>query len=181
MNKAIKGSIAAGAAGILLLGGAGTLAQWRDSTEVDAGALSTGQLELALGPGAWNDWTSGAPVPITTISGFKLVPGDTLIYTTTATITAVGNNLAGKLAVANDVSGLPAGTSAVVTVQENEDNLTAIGNNISFIEAGTYTVGVTLRVDFDFDFETTEGLTNQGATLDLNNIGLALEQQKKYA
>lgn len=175
MNKAIKGSIAAGAAGLLLLGGAGTLAQWKDSTDIDAGKVTAGQLRLALGTdGAWNDWTSKSAVPITDISSFRIVPGDTLIYTTTATINAEGNNLAGTLTVAQD--NLPAGTSAVIKTQENEEGLSAVGNTFSFTRAGTYTVGVTLTVNFN-----AEGLTDQGVELNLNDIALTLQQEMKYA
>jgi alternate signal-mediated exported protein len=172
MNKAIKGSIAAGAAGILLLGGAGTFALWQDTKNIDAGSLSTGELNLTLGgAGAWNDLTSGTADPISDISTFNIVPGDTLVYTTTATINAEGDNLKGTLTVAEDTFTLPTGASAVITTQESAEGLDAVGNVLTFTEAGTYTVDVKLTVTFD-----ANGLADQDEALDLDGIALTLQQ-----
>lgn len=51
MNKATKGAVAAGAAGILLLGGAGTFALWEDNASITGGTVSTGHLDLAVAAG----------------------------------------------------------------------------------------------------------------------------------
>src|SRR5699024_1312147 len=46
MNKFAKGSVAAGAGLVLLLGGAGTLAYWNDSAELANGSIHAVNLKL---------------------------------------------------------------------------------------------------------------------------------------
>jgi len=91
MNKLLKGSIA-GAVGVaLLLGGAGTFANWNSSAAAGSNAtISAGTLVLTPSSTA-GIWKSG----VTTIvpSAFTAVPGDVLTYTKTVNITATGNNL----------------------------------------------------------------------------------------
>ncbi len=86
MKKSTKGAIAAAGAGVLLLGGAGTLAFWSDTDTVDGGTLTAGTLELSdVTCGA--NWLDGAtPVSI-------LVPGDTVTKECTGTITLTGDNI----------------------------------------------------------------------------------------
>lgn len=94
MNKATKGAMAAGAAALLLLGGAGSLALWSDSESVDGGAINTGTLDISSAAGTWQDVSvPGVPVDISDISLFRMVPGDTVEYTTEMTVTVIGNNL----------------------------------------------------------------------------------------
>jgi alternate signal-mediated exported protein len=99
------------------------------------------------------------------------VPGDTLVYTTTATINAQGDNLAGTLTVAEEGFTLPTGATAVITTQESEDGLEAADNVLTFTEAGEYTVGVTLTVTFDADLQVS-----QDTAIDLDGMALTLQQ-----
>ena len=46
MKKSTKGAVAAGAAAVLLLGGAGTLAFWNADGTAEGGTLTAGTLEL---------------------------------------------------------------------------------------------------------------------------------------
>ena len=73
MNKASKGALAALAAGVLLLGGAGSLAFWTDTAEVAGGAINSGELSLTdTTPGtcADADWVlDEQPMPIRTRTG----------------------------------------------------------------------------------------------------------------
>ena len=47
MNKTAKGALAASAAAVLLAGGAGTLAFWTDSANVNGGSITAGTLGIA--------------------------------------------------------------------------------------------------------------------------------------
>ena len=47
MNKFAKGSLAAGAGLVLLLGGAGTLAYWNDSAELEGGTIEAGSMTFS--------------------------------------------------------------------------------------------------------------------------------------
>jgi alternate signal-mediated exported protein len=99
MHKPLQGAIALGAAGLLLLGGAGTYALWSDSVTLDGGTINAGQLDLAVtSPGAWADVSTGTPVAIPDIAAFPVVPGDVLTYSLSATLTAEGENLEATLA-----------------------------------------------------------------------------------
>lgn len=92
MNKLLKGSIA-GAVGIaLLLGGAGTLAYWNDSTTLAAGQVDTGALKITPGTASVVYESTGQPV-------VRAVPGDTIVITQPVTITASGQNLKASLSV----------------------------------------------------------------------------------
>lgn len=77
MNKKAKGAIAAGAATLLLLGGAGTFALWQDSTSVAAGNIQTGKLDLTASAGGWFTDPAGTN-PLSAYAAIK--PGDTVYY-----------------------------------------------------------------------------------------------------
>ena len=95
MNKSTKGALAATAAGVLLLGGAGSLAYWTAEGTVSGGSISAG--DLSLGNAACgSDWTfdggevtGGAPFT----NNSKIVPGDVITKTCTFTIVAKGEHL----------------------------------------------------------------------------------------
>lgn len=181
MNKATKGAIAAGAAGILLLGGAGTFALWEDNATVDAAPISTGVLTLGVAGGTWTDVSDPqAPVAIANIADFAIVPGDTLTYTTTATITAEGDNLEGELKLNKTAFEAAAEAAAPyfnVTASNNAaivPGLTVDGPTqaITFTTAGTYNVAVTITVVF----EDVNAEVGQNADIDLSALALTLDQ-----
>ncbi len=125
MKKSYKGALAASAAGVLLLGGAGSLAYWSSTQDVPGGTINSGS--LALGIPACGDWTldSGEDVPLVYADGDPLVPGDVLTKICTFTITATGNHLRATLGVTdaeftevNDLSD-DLDASAVFTVGAN--------------------------------------------------------------
>lgn len=182
MNKATKGAIAAGAAGILLLGGAGTLAVWSDTANVDAGTVSTGQMTLALGSGTWAETaTPGTPI---TIGTFEIVPGDSLTYTTTVTATATGDNLTGELKIEGSslvtaFNGLPAEhvTATVTHTAVDGGGLLVDDTNanlMTFVESGTpYTFNVKITVAFS---NAANELDDQNLDLVLPALALTLDQ-----
>lgn len=94
MNKTTKGAIATGAAAVLMMGGAGTLAFWTETVDVPGGTLESGHLEITgdtctAGPGAapW-ELDGGADVTAAT----RIVPGDTVTKTCSFTIDGEGDH-----------------------------------------------------------------------------------------
>ena len=140
MNKASKGALAALAAGVLLLGGAGSLAFWTDTAEVAGGAINSGELSLTdTTPGtcADADWVldddeipAGVSFDPATDT---LVPGDELTKTCTFTVNADGTHLradlaagggtaSGALAPALSVTGaFTVGSATVTSITEADD------------------------------------------------------------
>lgn len=179
MNKATKGAIAAGAAGILLLGGAGTFALWEDNATVNPESISTGVLTLDVAPGEWNDVTDPlAPETINDISSFDIVPRDKITYTTEVTVTAEGNNLEGELKINQTALTTSAAAASYLTVSvantaAGAAGLTVDGNGvITFTTAATYTFDVTVTVEF----EDAGDAVGQNANIDLAALALTLDQ-----
>jgi alternate signal-mediated exported protein len=182
MNRATKGAIAAGAAGILLLGGAGTFALWEDTANISGGTVSTGELKLVLGTGTWAETDS--PDTAINIDNFKMAPGDSLTYTTTVTATATGNNLHGELKI-NETSFDTAfgllGTEHVTATVTNTavdgggllvDDLNP--NLMTFVESGPpYTFNVKITVAFS---SAADELEDQNLDLALPALAVTLEQ-----
>jgi alternate signal-mediated exported protein len=165
MNKLVKGSIA-GAAGIaLLLGGAGTLALWNATADIDGVTVTSGSLTLAE-TATSPDWTG----PTT------MVPGDVATYTTELTITVVGDTLKSTLSLdEGSLSGgaeLPA--DLAVSFVATHASLTA-GTVAGTYEVpagpGTYVVPVVVTVTFDSNSDNStqgESVTLTGAEFVLN-------------
>ncbi|NYE96576.1 alternate signal-mediated exported protein [Psychromicrobium silvestre] len=186
MNKVAKAGVAAGIAGILLLGGAGTYALWQDSKTVDAGTVQTGQLKLNLGAaGVWKDVSTdvtGAPTidPAT----FKLVPGDTIAFTQNLTILASGNNLKGQLTIDQSTvqAAIPVAWQPYITITVAPANLPAGITNtagvLSFSAPGSYTfdVGITVAFAKGTNASGTDDETIENQSANLNGLALKLEQ-----
>jgi alternate signal-mediated exported protein len=181
MNKAAKGAVAAGAAGILLLGGAGTFALWEDTKSIDAAPISTGVLTMGMGAGTWYDATAGTTGTITDISAFNIVPGDTVTYTTPVIVTAQGDNLKGEFKIDKTVWESTAEAAApyidvsVAAPNAATAGLVIDGNGVMTVPtAGTYNVDVVITVVFK---STTGALVGQNTAVDLAALSLKLEQK----
>ena len=131
MNKTTKGAVAAAAAGVLLLGGVGSLAYWNATGTVAGGTISSGQLTLTnadCDPATAVDATGsvwmldGSPATVFDPDTQKIVPGDTLTKVCTYDITASGAHLTANLEVSTpDYTNTPAnaltdGTAGSLTV-----------------------------------------------------------------
>jgi alternate signal-mediated exported protein len=177
VKKVTKATIAAAAAGVLLLGGAGTVALWSGTGTIDAGEVSTGHLTLnSTAPGTWTDGSSEMdPEADNTIGPTlpKLVPGDVFVYSQTVNISAEGKNLKGELTAGGLTEGsiLPGDVAVDVVVDGSAAGLTQVGNVISFDAAGDYLVPVTVTVTFDKAATDT-----MNARLDLGSMALTLNQ-----
>lgn len=169
MKKTTKGAVAAGAAALLLAGGAGTMAAWNASTTagpaqtVTAGSMAVEQTTA----GSWK-WVGGlkdgqAFVPATDL----IVPGDKVSYTANYKIDLVGTNLKAKLTPA---------VSGVTGALKDANLLTVTPANGTVTE---YTAGLNQAATFTTVIEFKPGTTNldgKGQTASLSGGTVTLEQ-----
>jgi alternate signal-mediated exported protein len=170
MNRSTKGAIAAGAAAVLLLGGAGSLAFWTDSDPVGGGTFTAGSLNLvALNTcSVWNlDTGEPGGQPFNPATG-KIVPGDTITKVCTFTIDAVGEHLrAGVVAEPGTDSGdlIDSGDLTIgdATLEIGGNPVTEITNDDN---------GSVLSVTVPVTFSSASDNTSQtlSGTLDAINI-----------
>lgn len=181
MKKVTKAAVAAGAAGVLLLGGAGSFALWNDTKSVDAGTVSTGHLTLdASAPGAWADVSSDVDVENAEFdpANDHIVPGDTVTYTQVVTIGADGKNLKGELTVGT-LAAVPAALTDQVTVTVAPTaaaGVTVDGSVVSFDAPGIFTVPVTITVNFLEGAAGSTPETTMVQEVNLNALELTLDQ-----
>ncbi|MET1132446.1 MAG: alternate-type signal peptide domain-containing protein [Aeromicrobium sp.] len=170
MNKSTKGAIAAGAAAVLLLGGAGSLAYWNAEGDIAGGTITAGELKLTdPTTGAWT--LNGDPV--TDVSSVRVVPGDELEYTASWDITATGDNLTAAV----DVTGFSA-SGALASAVTLTDTYLVGGSAPVDDEITSDDDGETLdaTIGLDFDFGTSADNTSQTLSLDLSDVKVALTQ-----
>jgi alternate signal-mediated exported protein len=136
VKKLTKGVLAVSAGGVLILGGAGTLAAWTDSQTISGGSITSGHLQLATdatntGCTAWR-LDSGESAPVTYTNGDPLVPGDVLTKDCAFTVRATGNHLRATVGIsAVNFSGTNTDfggklTAAVSAVKVNGSGVTEI-------------------------------------------------------
>lgn len=89
INKSTKGALAASAAAVLLLGGAGSLAYWNSTQDVSGANIATGHLKL-VSPDCGAGWVLDGGA---TYVAQLLVPGDTLTKVCSFTVESSGAHL----------------------------------------------------------------------------------------
>jgi alternate signal-mediated exported protein len=154
MNKLTKGSIAAAAAVALLLGGAGTFANWNATSAVAGGDITAGSLSIAgAGAGSWSD-TKGAGI---ILGDYRIMPGDVLTFTQDFDVTADGHSLLATLSLTGGaivaVESTDAADVALANALGNSAALTATGlgtdgNGGYIVPVGTTSVTVTVTITF---------------------------------
>ena len=164
MKKNTKGAIAAGAAALLLAGGAGTFAAWSDEASLEGGEVTSGHLRItAEDAGTWS-WANGDDFDP---ESDRLVPGDVVKYTAEYELEVLGNNLVASLtSELGDVSGDLAEYLTVTT--ESTDDIT----NITEENDGD-TVSVTTVITFDPE---TSGQNGMDDSADLSGSTITLQQ-----
>lgn len=172
MNNKVKGAAAAAAAGVLLLGGYGTLAQWGDEASLNGGSVNAGQLKLSNATaGVWKDASGSEPVVIESIADFKVIPGDVLTYELSADIDASGANLSATLqADESSVTGdeeLLTDMDVATAVTIDEEPAAEISEDDD---------GKTIDVKVTFTFDSDASNASQLQALDLSDLELALTQ-----
>lgn len=157
MNKTLKGAGAAVAAGVLLFGGAGSLAFWSASAPVEGGTISSGELKLTETScdATWSLNGGVYTVPVEGSVGTLIVPGDTLTKSCTYAIEAAGENLSADLTVtAPAESGANGLTDEIVATGAFTVN-GATATTISEENDGDALVA-TITVDFPFGVEDND-------------------------
>lgn len=170
-HGAIKGSVAAAAGIAVLLGGAGTFALWNQSGSIGTVGTETGELTAEFsGATAWEDVTPGAAGAITDITAFRMVPGDTVVGTTTVEVTATGENLLVDATLDTSATTLPEGVSADVVLTDADDAevTTLQGSN----DGTTYNLTAEVTLTFDAD-----AAASMAEPIDLSNVKIDLQQR----
>jgi alternate signal-mediated exported protein len=172
MKKATKGAIAAGAAGALLLGGAGSLAFWSDSQTVTGGTITAGELGLtALDAGTWklNGTTTLTPAQV---AALRVVPGDSVVFTGSYDVRAQGDNLQATVtATGGAITGPLAAKLTTPTVVTTLD-----GQALTSITETNHGNDIVVTATFTFPFGTASDNTSQNLTANLSDVVIALAQ-----
>ena len=181
MNKFAKGSLAAGAGIVLLLGGAGTLAYWNDSAELTGGTVNAGTLELNE-----NDDTLAVAGPE------LLVPGDTKTFTADMQLIATGDNIQGTVSLDHETKDLLTDLKKTYDVSVTFGDATspagsAVGEfdvdkvtedtpfpSAEFVGAGEYTFPVTIKVTLPFGDDPVNDA--KGVKLSMETVKLTATQ-----
>lgn len=167
MNKLVKGSIA-GAAGIaLLLGGAGTLALWNDSSTITPTTVSSGTLTIETGDIA-AEFADGTPFTGSTL----VVPGDTINLVQDVTIVAEGDTMLAKL----DVNAGPLTSVPGVNFSFSAETASGpFGGDLDLMTAAEAESITSVVITGTFPASLT-GTTGQGISVDLDGISITITQ-----
>lgn len=180
MNKQTKGAIAAGAAALLLAGGAGTMAAWNSSQTVGGGTVQSGNLSLTTVSGStgWK-WVNG-PLAGQAFNptADKLVPGDQVAYDAVVKIGAQGKNLTAKLVA--DAASIT-GTNGLDTALTNNVTADVDGTTLPTGPGGATVTsaqdGKNVNVHVNFTLPSSvSGTTAQDGTVNLSNFAVTLTQ-----
>lgn len=157
-GSATKALVAAGLGVVLLAGAGGTFALWSAEESVGTGTITDGELSLDVSSGSWAE-ADGTDIP--DISDFRMVPGDTVVFTAEATPTIVGDNLEATLV----------GSFAGDGEHWDVDASLPGGELLTAADTGTpQDVTVTVALDRE------SGNTSQNQSVDLGTITLTLQQ-----
>lgn len=174
MKKTTKGALAAVAAGVLLMGGAGSLAYWSDTATVDGGAITTG--ELALGDATCDaDWAYAVGNAGAGTTATLIVPGDTVAKQCTFTVTATGDNLQATLTTPTTVDVTE--TPGAASLQADVSAAYAIGGAAipASITSANDGQTVTATIEVAFPFGTDDDATTPVNVNDTQDIVATLD------
>ncbi|MFC0681216.1 alternate-type signal peptide domain-containing protein [Lysobacter korlensis] len=168
MKTLLSGAIVCATGLVLLLGGGSTFALWNDTeTVVPAKTITAGDLSvIPNADGVWRESDGTLIDPIT----YRIVPGSTIEFTRTLTVSVVGDGLQ---AVLGHSSLTGTGILApLVTTNLSATSPSAVvdGSTLRF-NAGTATVDVKLTVHFP-----ASATAGQRGTLDLGQVTFTLTQ-----
>jgi len=168
MNKTTKGALAVGAAAVLLVGGAGTLAYWSDDATIAGGDINAGKLVLST-PDCGDGWLldGGALYdPETTL----VVPGDSISQVCDLTLTATGDHIGATL----DIDDTELATGPLADELDADATFTVDTEVYAPITAaGVYNIQATITVDFPYGTLSTPDPTT-GADNDSQDVATAL-------
>lgn len=192
MKKSTKGALAAGAAAVLLMGGAGTLAYWTDTGTVGGTSISTGNLSLENDNcGGWilDKGVSGKEAAY---GSQLLVPGDSLTRVCSFQIAASGAHLEATLttptslaltgtleSVATTESVPVSATYVVADDAAGATNPVAVPGTVNTGQNGKYLVA-TIKIDFPYGTTSVNGNDTQLKSGTLDNITVTLTQNNNH-
>ena len=188
MNKFVKSGIATAAGVALLMGGAGTLAYWNDTASIGGSdTITAGKLNI-VGDTLTGTWTDGDDNAIANIANYRIVPGDTVRYSTTMHVEVVGNTLQVQLSIAGGTvtgTGGPAGTSLADWINGDPSNISIVasGAGVSAVTPGVYAVtsaatAIEVEVTIHFPKDPNPGTENDTMTgsVNLSSVVVTLSQ-----
>lgn len=181
MNRTTKGALAACTAGVLLIGGRGTLATWNDGETITGSAISSGELKLTeVSCAGWK--MDGLDFdPVTRL----VVPGDIVTRTCKYTIEAIGENLSATVGLATP-SFAGGSNAALVAALDTTATYTIDDDPLAGPAAVTIANGASIGSSNDGDELTavvsvtfnsgTAGTTAQSVTATLASLTVSLTQ-----
>ena len=182
MNKTTKGALAATTAGVLLLGGAGSLAFWSDSLTIGGSTISSGHISLddtTVGDCADADWlldgdeaTADAVFDPATS---RLVPGDSITKTCTFDINAVGDHLRATLAATGGAEQAPVAGGDLRPAVNTTAEFTVDDLTVSTITEDNNTDELEAKITLEFPYGV-EANASQDDSLDLSAYTVSLTQ-----
>lgn len=178
-RRALKAA-AAGALGVALLAGLGTtFAKWYEESSIGDSSLQSGHLNMTVDDAKWIDVKSGETIDE---AQFKMVPGDTLLYTATVTPDLVGDNLVATLKV-NTTDTVTGDLANIVEVT------TVVGSGTATEQTVTPADNTPIDVSVELRFPLTDGGADPAAdksnwwgdrgedgTVNLSEIKIELDQ-----
>jgi len=170
MKKSTKGAIAAAAGGVLLLGGAGTLAYWTEDVTIPGTAVESGHLEIAnntCGTATWQLDNGGGTVSGTT----RIVPGDVITKTCSFDIDGEGDHFDNVTFSAGTPAWAASNalTSAITITDSYEVSGSPVGSTVNVGD----TVDATISLEFD---SATSGDTAEDLQATLNSVTVTATQ-----
>lgn len=185
MRKTTKGAFAAATAGVLLLGGAGSLAYWTDTVDAPGGTIGAGHLRISdtTTCSSWtydgDEVTGGATfTPGTSV----LVPGDVISRDCDVTVEAEGEHLRATVeATEGTNTGLFAGATPTLTLDVSNIAASPDGGATAFEDLSPQEItetndGDTLRVTTTVTFAGTADNATQDIDSVLDDITLTATQ-----
>lgn len=184
MKQATKGALAAATAGILLTGGAGTLAYWSDSETIGGTGIDSGTLRLdpkdldavATGVQECTAWTLDGNTSYTAGTTL-LVPGDVLTRSCSYTVEATGAHLSATLDLVQPT--FATGSAATLT-NELTTSAAYTLNGTEALDDKTVSStndGEVLKADVKVVFKNVNNLTAQGLSATLDALTVSVTQQ----
>lgn len=168
MKKTTKGALAAGAAAVLLAGGAGTYAAWTASgPEADGGTVTTGHLTVTQKQETTTGWTwaGGVKDGLAVEALDTLAPGDTIAYTGTYVLGIEGTNLTAKVdvttsgggAIPDEMTWTPTSSASITDLDEEDNGLEiTAGGELAFSDSATGTMDTDVSIgDFQVVLKQT--------------------------
>ena len=175
MKKSTKGALAAGAAAVLLMGGAGTLAYWTADAGVDGIAVTAGELKIVNDSCANASWTFDNAEDVagkTYAPGDLIVPGDVLTKTCSFEIRATGEHLRATLDVTDPTRGGSL-SGANVTI---DDSFQIDGTDVADGVITEANDGDVVEASITITFLGSSGNGTQAQNVTLSDFGFALQQ-----